>query len=118
MALYYRGFVENQTGHNDRAEAYFQRALEVFPGFPTAHYSLGLLAFEQDAYPEALSRFRKVIALDPDHANAHNAAGIVLILMGDPDASREAFEEALRLEPDHPEARQNLQQYFVEVDAG
>ena len=64
-AKYYRnGLKLLELGLPESAQRLFVAAIEEFPGYPAAHYQLGLLHKANGDNPNALERFRSVAILD------------------------------------------------------
>ena len=111
-AKYYRnGLKLLELGLPELAQRRFESAIEEFPGYPAAHYQLGLLHETDGDNAKALERFRSVAILD--------AANFDLIPhlqeLGNAALANEAYAEAvdsyqliLRYYPEHasiPELR-------------
>jgi hypothetical protein len=71
-----------RQGRLAEAVQLFHQALHYWPGFPEAHYSLGLVAYEQLHCDEAVLCFREAIRFKPDYADAHYNLGHVLLQQG------------------------------------
>lgn len=54
----------------DEATVYFQRALDIDPGFAAAHYHLGMIYAVAQSFAEAESSLRTAVALRPDYLDA------------------------------------------------
>ena len=50
----------------DEAIAQFQKALEIKPNYPEAHYSLGQRLFGKGQMDEAIEQFQKALEINPN----------------------------------------------------
>jgi DNA-binding SARP family transcriptional activator/TolB-like protein len=94
------------------AEAQFRRAIEMNPGYVTAHHWLGVHLAAMGRFDEAKMELAKAVALDPKSA-------IVALNYGYPDLYRrryaeaeQSFQNALALSPSLPAAHQDLATLF------
>ncbi len=74
--------------------------LERHPGDVKSLSKLGYIAWNEEAYAEAIRRFQEVLALDPRNAAAHVHLGVSYAAQRRFDASIAAYREAGRLQPD------------------
>src|SRR5436309_3309774 len=81
------------------AAAAFERALQLKPDYPEAHFNLGFLLTQGHRLAEAVACYERALALRPDFVEAHNALGAVLLTQGQPAAAIACFERALQLKP-------------------
>ena len=71
LAAAYLGRLEiSGAAHQDRAIAAYQRAIEIDPAAPSAHYNLGLIYAERRDWPAAVSWFRAAVQVDPNDRDA------------------------------------------------
>jgi len=73
-----------------------------------AHYTLGVIYWQQGKLDEAVTTFRQAIAVNPNFAEAHYTLGTVLQQKGETDAAIAEFREAIKLAPKNPEIRNTL----------
>ena len=90
------------------AEAQFRRAIEMNPGYVTAHHWLGVHLAAMGRFDEAKAELGKALSLDPKSA-------IVTVNFGYPDLYRrkygeaqEVFQRALTISQDLPAAHEAL----------
>jgi tetratricopeptide (TPR) repeat protein len=82
----------------DRAEALYQQALQVDPGYAQALAGLGARLSQQGRYREAYDQLMRAIRRDPDLGLAHYHLGLACCELGDLKAARDHFWAA-RLDP-------------------
>lgn len=97
-----------QAGKRTEARQRYERALQLEPANPHAHFFLGTLELAERQPARAALHFQKALTFQPDHleaachlALAHQAAGHL-------DAAIAAYRRALALRPDFPEVLCNL----------
>ncbi len=112
-------FDGNPAFHNNLGEAYralgrlpeaqacYQRALTLDPGFAAAHYNLGLTYGAQQA-AAAQHHYQQAVALAPRHVLARNNLANVLRAQGHVEEAMAAYREALAIEPNCLEVLLNL----------
>jgi adenylate cyclase len=102
------GNILTGTGQYERAEAAFNRALEIEPKRSEAHLGLGrLLALTgDDEQAEALHR--RAIELDPAYWRNYSFLSAFLSSRGRMDEAIAEINRAIRLEPDSPRLYSNL----------
>jgi tetratricopeptide (TPR) repeat protein len=94
-----------------------RKAVDASPGYPPAHFNLGV-AFNQEGQKEpALDEFTAAIKLQPDYFEAHAAMGLTLLETGRPIGAVKHFREAVRLRPNLPGARRNLGNALMQTDS-
>ena len=74
LACYYMDTLKNL----DRAEQYFEKALQVDPSFPRLHTQFGYLRLQRGDYPGALAHYDAAIRLNSNDAEAHLNSGVAL----------------------------------------
>ena len=96
------------AGKTEEARSIAQRAVEMVPVDPVAHYLLGMAAARLGDAAEAILHYERAIAFAPDYAEAHYSLGAALVERNDLSKARRYLEGALDLQPEHVEARFNL----------
>ncbi|WP_439598390.1 tetratricopeptide repeat protein [Falsiroseomonas sp.] len=98
--FYARGISHERAGNWPRAEADFQRALELAPEQP---YVLNYLAYtwveRGERLPEARRMLERAVELRPNDGNIVDSLGWALFRMGDIPGALAALERAVELEP-------------------
>jgi predicted O-linked N-acetylglucosamine transferase (SPINDLY family) len=116
-----------EAGHQDNAETYFKRGLELAvegnyeesvasyqkalrlrPDSAAAHNNLGNVFARQGKFTEAGDCFQQALRLDPAHVESHVNLGNVRRAQDKFDEALEQYQHALRLDPDHAVARNNM----------
>lgn len=80
-------------------EREFERAIELNPRYPTAHYWFGFCLGLMGRYEECYTEFERAIRLDPLSSTIHWGRGILLWCFRRFDQAIEAFEKTIELEP-------------------
>ncbi|MGD1916642.1 MAG: tetratricopeptide repeat protein [Phycisphaerales bacterium] len=76
-----------------------QQAIQLDPGFATAHLNLGVLHLEQDNLPTAVARLRTAQRLMPSDARPGYHLGVAYYRMGHAQPAIETFVESIRVDP-------------------
>ena len=93
------GYYHRQEGRVAEAERAFQRAVELNPGYPTAHQWYAILLSEQGRHDDALRHSRRSVDLDPLSGVMHQTLGLVNYYGRRFDDAVAASERALALNP-------------------
>lgn len=76
-----------------------EQAIQLDPGFATAHLNLGVLHLEQENLPTAVSRLRTAQRLMPGDSRPGYHLGVAYYRMGHAKPAVDTFVEALRVDP-------------------
>ena len=76
------GVVLQGLGRFKEAEASYNQAIAIKPGYAEAYAYLGHTLKEQGRLDEAEASYNQAIALKPDYAEAHEHLGSVLLRSG------------------------------------
>ena len=111
---------------NDRAREFFERAIELDPGFAAPHAWLVQVWVNQrhvffnhsgqDVGPLARAAALRAVALAPNDAVSHASLSWAFYMNGDPVSGTASGERALALNPNHVEAHRALAQNLVWLD--
>jgi tetratricopeptide (TPR) repeat protein len=85
----------------DKAEAEYQRAIEIDPTNEIALEGIGNIAFERGDVKTAASWYEKAAAADDKAINARHRLAIAKGELGDLPGAVAALEEALKIDPDN-----------------
>lgn len=97
---------------------YFQRAIELHPGFDEAYVQLALAHLRMDHPAEAQQRLETAIALFDGNARAHLLLGILLREQGQTDEAIRELETALRTEDNNWRAHFELGRAYLKKRLG
>jgi tetratricopeptide (TPR) repeat protein len=89
----------------DRADAYFQQAIEKDPNFALGYVGLAEFLGERDR-PKAKEYIMRALAIDNQLSDAHASLGYQLMLDYDFAASEREFRRAIELDPNNARAYQ------------
>jgi tetratricopeptide (TPR) repeat protein len=87
----------NKLDHLDEAEAYLTESLKEAPGFPQAHFQLGLLLEKRSKDAEAMGQLRQAVASDPSYAEPYFILGKILAREHKGEEAQQAFDTFKRL---------------------
>jgi protein O-mannosyl-transferase len=88
------------AGRNDEADEHFARAVELQPGYVTAHYNWGAFLLTRGRVDEAIRQLEAAVQLAPFHADACVNLGNALVRAGRPAEAVARYEQALAISPD------------------
>ena len=80
---------------------FYQRAVDLCPGYSEAHINLGDVLEKLGRYPEALTHYTKAVELTPDFAIAHFGLGDFYLDTGDYARAVAAYDKGLGIDPDN-----------------
>ena len=96
------------------AKREFQRAVEVNPNSPDAHFGYGLVYLAPMGHTdEALAELRRAVQLDPLSLVNNTYLGLVLEFNGQMDAAIEQFQRVLDMDPSFAEAHYELADAYM-----
>ena len=95
------------------AQAAFERALELEPGYALAHHGLGGAHHQQGRLDRAIAQYERACTLDTALFTALNDLGRAYYQTGDQQRAVEVLERAVRLRPDLARAHLNLGQSYA-----
>ncbi len=99
------GFVKFQYGWDwEGAEAAFHQALELDPGYPTAHQFYADYLKAMGRFEEALTEMAHALELDPFSLPVHTGLGHVLYLARQYDRAITQYQKALEMDPNFLQA--------------
>ncbi len=122
------GMAALRSGHEDVAQAAFQRVLELDPTqAAAAHHNLGVLYYQQGRIEEAIAQFQEALA-EEDDAGTHYQLGAAYLVQALPEnpavpvdeekvqQAISEFERALAMDPERVEAMVGLgNAYLLEM---
>ncbi|MCU1267826.1 MAG: Tetratricopeptide repeat protein [Acidobacteria bacterium] len=112
------GRAYRESGLLPEAIAEFRKAIALDPGFPRAHYYLGLtylLDEGQSKLSEALAEFKIELTANPDEYFANYYLGIAYIFQRKWDLALSFFQRASTIQPNNPDPYYQLGQAYQEL---
>lgn len=113
------GRAYRESGLLPEAIEEFRMAIALDPGFPRAHYYLGLTyLFDQgqSKLSEALEEFKIELAANPEEYFANYYLGVVYIFRRDWDLAISFFQRASTIQPNNPDPYFQLGQAYQELN--
>lgn len=107
-ALVQYGIAQKAAGHVEKAQALFERALQLDPDSSVLHYFLAETLYNRGLNDDALRSVRRSIDLNPENPDAHYLLGFVLGDLGRNDDAADANRRAVMLNPTLVRAHANL----------
>jgi adenylate cyclase len=89
----------------DAAEREFKRAIELSPGYPTAHHWYADMLARLGRHEEAIAQINTALELDPLSLIINQDVGFVLQHAGQTEAAIRQYRRTLELEPTFPATR-------------
>ncbi len=108
VALHLKGVALHQTGKNEEAVEWINRAIREDPNEAVFHRNLGCSLEELGQLEEAVDSYERVIGFEPNDAGIRNNLGNVLLKLGRFVESESAFRRALEISPDFAGAHKDL----------
>jgi protein O-mannosyl-transferase len=91
-----------------KAEAWYQRALEMKPDYAAAHNNYGVALAKSGRLEEAIAQFRMAIANLENYGHAHLGLGNALAAQGKLDEAAKEYGICVALDPEDPQAHNML----------
>ena len=107
-ALHQLAMIACESGANEPAEDFAQRAIAANPNGPWYYNTLGLVLYRQSRCEEAASAYRAALRLAPEFATAFFNLANALRGLGARHEALAAYREAIRLQPASAEIHNNL----------
>lgn len=98
LANYYLGEIARGNGELQKAERFYNRALQCDPANVDAHLHLGMLLEAEKRYPLAIIEFQQVIRMQPNAAAAHYHLAAVYRALGRKAASEAEFARVRQIQ--------------------
>jgi tetratricopeptide (TPR) repeat protein len=94
-----------KAGNMRGSVAHLDKSLAIYPEFPEAHNTLGVMYAQLKEPEKALAEFRKASTLDPKFVNSVNNQSAILLFMRRYPEAESAARHALDLDPQHKTTR-------------
>ncbi len=112
---YWRMLAEANPSSNDKAKLdqlskaaiYYNKALEIYPGYSEAQYNLGVTYLALNKMEEAKTAFDKTLQIDSTYQGALNNLGIIAFRKGDFNTALAYWDKLLGFNPNNFDALQN-----------
>jgi tetratricopeptide (TPR) repeat protein len=105
--------IKNKQNMLQNAEAECKKGLEIDPGMPEAHYTLGMIYKEQGRLPEAINEFQEATKLDPQYSEAFSGLGVAQLGQGDFTSAQQSFRKAVELNSGNSTAHYGLGRCYL-----
>jgi tetratricopeptide (TPR) repeat protein len=103
-----KGLALHRQGQVGAAEAAYREVLQVDSTNAIARHYLGVIAYQQQRFPEARELLEAALAGNEGIPDFHNNLGLVLHQQGELPLAIASFRRAAELNPGHVEAYNNL----------
>ena len=109
------GLLQANAGAYERAEAEYQRAIELDPSNGDAYRRLGHVYERNNRLDEELAVYKKAAELDPKYFRVYQDLGTFYRQRGDLPQAALLFEKCVALAPDEPDALYALGTVYEEM---
>ncbi len=129
LAYFNAAQYEANVEYYDKAQAAFEKSLELDPGRAAAvHHNLGALAYQRGDMQKAVEEFQAALEVDPNDPDTHYQLGATYLTMAQPTAlgqqpdetlleqAKQELERALELAPNKPEALVGMGHYYMTMN--
>ena len=104
-----------------RIEDLLRKTTALDPKYSAAYLQMGILAFAQRRYTEAIDFYRRALIADPQQTEAHYRLGVAYDRTGEAEKAKTEFEVHDRLDREQADAverqRRQVKQFLVVLDA-
>lgn len=108
------GYVQKNRFQWQLAEASFKRALELRPGYGTAHHWYSIYLTQMGRFPAAISEARTAISLDPLSVGANVQLAAALLMARRYDDAIAQFERTLKLDAGYSLGYRGIAQAYAQ----
>ncbi len=105
--------IKNKEALLSKAEAECKAGLNIDPGMPEAHYTLGMIYKEQGRLDDAINEFREATKIDPQYSEAFAGLGVAELDRGSLAEATSAFKQAIALNSGNSTAHYGLGKVYV-----
>jgi tetratricopeptide (TPR) repeat protein len=105
--------LKNKDAILQKAEAEVKQGLQIDPGMPEAHFTLGMIYKDENRIDESVSEFDQATKLDPQYSEAFSGLGVAKLNQGDLPGAITAFKQAISLNTSNSTAHYGLGTAYV-----
>ncbi|MFN0176529.1 MAG: tetratricopeptide repeat protein [Saprospiraceae bacterium] len=98
---------KNKTEYYSKAIAYYQKSLEIYPGYSEAQYNLGVSYMALNKTEEARAAFENTLNIDSTYQGALNNLAIIAFRKNDVQKAIAYWDKLLLFHPNNFDALQN-----------
>ena len=109
------GAILSKSGRLSESLSASQRAIQIEPLDPEAHFNQGNAARRLGRLQEAEASYTQALALRPNFAETHNNLGITLYQLSRLGEAEACYRQAIALKTDYVEAHNNLGKVLMRV---
>ncbi|MBK9734705.1 MAG: tetratricopeptide repeat protein [Saprospiraceae bacterium] len=95
---------KNKAEYLSKSTGYYQKALEIYPGYCEAQYNLGVSFMGLNRTEEARVAFEKTLKIDSTHQGALNNLAVIYFRNGDNITALAFWDRVLELNPNNFDA--------------
>ena len=114
-SLYNLGNIHLKSNNLEKAEDYYERALELRI-HPYILINLAALKQRLEKYDQAIILLEELIKIQPDNVNAHNNLGSVYLTMEENEKALKHLEDALKLDENFLSALNNISNVHMNLN--
>jgi tetratricopeptide (TPR) repeat protein len=103
-------------GDKVKSAAEFNAILQKAPAYPGALFGLGMIAVEEQHWPDAINYLSRVTQMAPDQVDAHRALGKVYEGQGQYDKAVGPYDQAFTLRPSDFATAKALAKCYAKLD--
>jgi Tfp pilus assembly protein PilF/4-amino-4-deoxy-L-arabinose transferase-like glycosyltransferase len=102
-----------ERGYNERALKYYEKALDLRPGYPDVLYNMGNMYLKDKEYGKAIGAYASAVESEPAFVEAYYNMGVAYSGLAEYDSAKAAYRESLRLRPGLVQAMVSLGDVFI-----
>jgi len=96
-----------------KAKEHCEKAIEMNPENPAAHFNLGNVYLYVKKYDRAIEEYEKTVAINPKAYGAYENMGIIHLRRGDPDRALEYYRKSLEITKGDPFTYVNFSRAYI-----
>lgn len=111
-----RGLIYYLDGVDDRAAADFEKALSFHPYEMLAHYGLGMVAYRDSRWHEALGHFTNAYRVEPERVETLYYLALTYHHLGRDDYALQVMRQALERFPDGDKRKKDATRWMTYLE--